>query len=124
MGKAARGADGWLYPWGNDFDPQKCNMEDTGIGTTSAVGLFPAGASPYGVEEMSGNVDEWCMTVWQGDYHEYKADLNTGGHDTARVLRGGSWFSSFRNARCAYRHRYSPVNRDYGLGFRVAVSLA
>ncbi|MBZ0307237.1 MAG: SUMF1/EgtB/PvdO family nonheme iron enzyme [Anaerolineae bacterium] len=53
--KAARGADGRVYPYGNEFDAAKGNTGETGIGQTSAVGMYPQGASPYGVLDMSGN---------------------------------------------------------------------
>ena len=120
--KAARGEDGRIFPWGNDFDVDKCNMSDTGIGTTSAVGMFPAGASPYRVEDMSGNVWEWCRTQFQ-DYPYWPDDgrevLEGGGR---RVLRGGSWDDYQRLARCAVRDGSDPGGRGDDVGFRVAAS--
>ncbi|NIO69120.1 MAG: SUMF1/EgtB/PvdO family nonheme iron enzyme, partial [Anaerolineae bacterium] len=88
--KAARGEDGRIFPWGDEFDATKCNMEDTGIGTTSAVGVFPAGESPYGVLDLSGNVWEWCRTKWRGSY-EKPSDESLEG-DVPRVLRGGAFY--------------------------------
>jgi hypothetical protein len=56
--KAARGTDGREYPYEGEFDAAKGNTHETGIRQTSAVGIFPDGASPYGVLDMSGNVEE------------------------------------------------------------------
>jgi len=86
--KAARSTDGRGYPWGDAPDPDRANYAGTGIGATSAVGCFPGGASPYGVEDLSGNVWEWCRTRWEGDYRRYRGDDALEG-TARRVVRGG-----------------------------------
>jgi formylglycine-generating enzyme required for sulfatase activity len=119
--KAARGTEGRIYPWGDASDPERANYNATGIGSTSAVGCFPGGESPYGVEEMVGNVWEWCGTKWVGTYREYQVDDEVEG-DALRVVRGGSFGSDEGGARCAYRFRLLPSNRNRFGGFRVVVS--
>ncbi|MFZ5916056.1 MAG: formylglycine-generating enzyme family protein [Chloroflexota bacterium] len=130
--KAARGADGRIFPWGNEFDADRCNMTDTGIGGTSAVGCFPGGKSPYGVEELSGNVWEWTRSVWGKDWekpdfeYSYKAEdgrenLELDG-TYLRVMRGGSFDDPRLLARCVCRYRGPPDLVWLILGFRVVVS--
>ena len=121
--KAARGEHGREWPWGNEFDSEKANTNEGGPGRTTPVGQYsPAGESPYGASDMAGNVWEWCGTL-KRDYpyqpDDGREDLEARG---SRVLRGGSWGSLQRDARCAYRHRYSPDLRNYLIGFRVAAS--
>jgi formylglycine-generating enzyme required for sulfatase activity len=118
--KASRGTDGRIYPWGAEPDPDRANYRDTGIGTTSAVGCFPAGASPYDVLDMSGNIWEWCQTKWRGSYEE-PADESFDGTGS-RVLRGGLWYLDQLFARCASRFRDAPAARNGSAGFRVVVS--
>jgi formylglycine-generating enzyme required for sulfatase activity len=119
--KAARGTDGRVFPWGDEANPNQANYDATGIDTTSAVGCFPGGASPYGVEDLSGNVWEWCRTKWQGSYAGYRDDNDLEGGAT-RVLRGGAFRNPSGHVRCASRAGYAP---DIGLryrGFRVVVA--
>ena len=122
--KAARGTDGHsIYPWGDELDRKRVNYNATGIGTTSAVGCFPDGKSPYGVEELSGNVWEWCRTKWEGNYEDYQNDNDVQGTDH-RVLRGGSFSGFTALVRCAYRFSRNPYLRLRYYGFRVVVSRA
>jgi len=130
--KAARGIDGQRYPWGDDPDPNRANYDETGIGTTSAVGCFPGGASPYGVEDLSGNVWEWTRSLWGEKWEKpdfrYPYDPKDGrenleaGHGVLRVLRGGAFNFVERSMRCAARFRDYPFNWNRDLGFRLVAS--
>lgn len=117
--KAGRGTDGRVYPYGNEFDVAKGNTRETGIGQTSAVGMFPNGASPYGVLDMSGNVWEWCLT----DYYNPVPDAKVENLRIAarRVLRGGSWLFSQGNVRAAFGSLNRPFIRNNRLGFRLVL---
>jgi formylglycine-generating enzyme required for sulfatase activity len=121
--KAARGTDGQVFPWGEEADPNRANYTDTGLGTTSAVGCFPGGMSPYGCLDMVGNVWEWTRSL----YRDYPYDPQDGrenleaGDDVLRVLRGGAFDGHTRLVRCASRLRLYPVNHDGRRGFRVVV---
>ncbi|MCP4543644.1 MAG: SUMF1/EgtB/PvdO family nonheme iron enzyme [Chloroflexi bacterium] len=122
--KAARGSDGRVYPWGQDADLNRANYSDTGIETTSAVGCFPGGGSPYGIEDLSGNVWEWTRSHWGKDYPYDPADGRenlAAGVNVSRVLRGGSFADSNRDVRCAYRYYNLPRLRSWYYGFRLVV---
>jgi formylglycine-generating enzyme required for sulfatase activity/predicted ATPase len=130
--RAARGADGRIYPWGAEADQQRANYGDSGIGGPSPVGCFPAGASPFGCEEMSGNVWEWTRSLWGKGWQDpdfrYPYDPQDGREDLAasdgdrRVLRGGSFDSNPRYVRCAVCLDLAPDFRLNYVGFRVVVS--
>ncbi|MBK8128869.1 MAG: formylglycine-generating enzyme family protein [bacterium] len=111
------------YIWGSARDANRANYKDSGIGSSSAVGCFPGGASPYGVEEMAGNVWEWLNSKHKG--YAYRTDDGREVVDASsdgRVLRGGSNYDDPTAMRCAFRGR-NYVHDDYGyLGFRVCVS--
>ena len=122
--KAARGTDGRIYPWGSDEDATRAAV-GLGLkrGATRPVDRNPAGASPYGVLELAGNVWEWVSTA----YAPYPYDAADGREDARaaaeRVLRGGSYASaSLTAARCAARSRSDPSRRQSHIGFRVARS--
>ncbi|HLP58289.1 MAG TPA: SUMF1/EgtB/PvdO family nonheme iron enzyme [Candidatus Deferrimicrobium sp.] len=123
--KAARGSRGFQYPWGDDFDKNKCNSDECGLGRTSPVGIFPDGKSPYECMDMAGNVWEWCSD-WYGDnyYNESPAENPQGPVDGSdRVLRGGSWIRHELDCRAAYRDGSHPAFRVGNVGFRLLRSL-
>lgn len=123
--KAARGEDGRVYPWGNEFDSKKANTIESKIGGTSEVGQFsPQGDSPYGCADMVGNVWEWCLD-WFNE-NEYKnrkdgvKDLKGPKSGSSRGLRGGSWdLDGIYYARVPARNDIRPGNQWYFSGFRV-----
>jgi formylglycine-generating enzyme required for sulfatase activity len=120
--KAARGADGRLWPWGDEWDPKRATTRENGPYDTTPVGAYsPGGNSPCGAADMAGNVWEWCSTKWRDDYTT-AADDSLGG-DAARVFRGGAFYLPAMFVRCASRRRFDPGSGDNGIGFRVAVSL-
>lgn len=120
--KAARGTDKRLYPWEGDFDPTKCNARETGILTTTSVGLFPSGASPSGCVDMAGNVLEWTADWYAENYYasSLTQDPRVPESGESRVLRGGA-FDGFRGlVRCAVRFAGVPDLMLSYVGFRVS----
>jgi formylglycine-generating enzyme required for sulfatase activity len=118
--KAARGTDGRIYPWGNqDPNCQLVNYSSC-AGDTSAVGSYPAGASPYGLLDMAGNVWEWVQDRYSDSYYASSPASNPPGPSSGdyRVLRGGAWLNESRNARSADRGWLNPGNRYDSGGFR------
>lgn len=114
------------YPWGNEFDKDKCNTRESGIRDTTPVGQYsPQGDSPYSVGDMAGDVLEWCVDRYDGNYYKNSPAQNPQGQFSgqARVLRGGSWFGDQSQARCADRFCDNPGFCDYFVGFRLAESV-
>jgi formylglycine-generating enzyme required for sulfatase activity len=122
--KAARGSDGRIYPWGDEWDAKKCNTRESGIGGTTPVGKFsPQGDSPYGCVDMAGNVWEWCADWYADSYYANSPTKNPAGPEKGdvRALRGGSFYHDAQVARCALRLRHHPPDGNWNLGFRVWV---
>jgi formylglycine-generating enzyme required for sulfatase activity len=121
--KAARGHDGRQYPWGEEYRSGYANVNEQyrNIGphylqTTSAVGMYPQGASPYDVLDLSGNVWEWCLNEY-----EKPTRIQEGGA-VDRVLRGGSWIGDVELASALVRSGFGdPHHRIDSYGFRVVV---
>lgn len=125
--KAARGTDGRRFPWGDEFDPNKCNVKASNINHTTEVGAnSPDGDSPYGCTDMAGNVWQWTSSlIWN-----YPYDPDDGREDLKvrdkRVIRGASYSSKLDRVPVAYRN--DPKENGYqerlshNLGFRCALS--
>ena len=121
--KAARGLDGRVYPWGNKQPSNNhANYPDAGFRTTVPVGSFPEGRSPYGAQDMSGNVWEWTRSL----YRDYPYDPSDGRELPAmtglRVLRGGSFLYRPHNLRTTTRIGDIPEIRMSDYGFRLVIT--
>jgi rhamnose transport system permease protein len=115
--KAARGTEQRMFPWGNLWgDATQANVKLTGLRGTAAVGSFPTGASPYGIEDMGGNVWEWTASpylAYPGSAYQdpqYSAE--------ARVTRGGGWFDDQNQVRSTNRSAAVVESANDDLGFR------
>lgn len=122
--KTARGNDQRIYPWGDNFDPWRCNTVESGKKMTTQVGLYsPGGDSTFEVSDMSGNVWEWTQSNLSA--YPYKPD--DGREITAAkskvVVRGGAWYYSRALARCSAREGVLADFISPALGFRLARSL-
>ncbi len=118
--RAARGRDGRVWPWGNQYVAGYANISEPygsagphSLGRTSAVGIYAEGASVEGVLDLIGNVWEWCLN------ENEKPKRMQAGDKQIRVLRGGSWQGHQINARAGFRHYRNPALRNYDFGFRV-----
>lgn len=134
--KAGRGSDRRYYPWGNmgpaserlNFCDQNCRdalrdaLANDGYAETAPVGSYPAGASPYNVFDMAGNVWEWVADWYSDTYYAISPASNPTGPASGqfRVVRGSNWYSIPQDLRITLRFRYSPTTFLDRLGFRCA----
>jgi formylglycine-generating enzyme required for sulfatase activity len=125
--KAARGSDARVYPWGDTFDAERTNCAESGLGKRSSVGCFPGGRSPYGAEDMSGNVWEWTRSRYASyPYPDTEAEQEeredlAAGPDEFRTGRGGSYDRARSMVRSTSRVKDVPNGSFPYYGFRIAV---
>jgi formylglycine-generating enzyme required for sulfatase activity len=117
---AATGGDATNnYPWGRDWDAARCNSGESHLLRTTAVGVYPSGATKDGVLDMAGNVWEWCLNKYENPSatESLQIDSDLG---VKRALRGGSWFNIPPGLRASHRFGNSAYNRFSYYGFRLA----
>jgi formylglycine-generating enzyme required for sulfatase activity len=130
---AARGGDNRTYPWGETAGQGNlANFADAnttfawrdpavndGYAETSPVGAYPAGASPFGIEDLSGNVWEWCLDYYETYKGGERANPRGPQHGAQRVYRGGSWKSRFASLKATARGYNQPTYASNDVGFRI-----
>jgi formylglycine-generating enzyme required for sulfatase activity len=121
--RAATGGDPTrTYPWGAEWDPKvepwRANTAESALGRSTAVGMYPAGASPMDVLDIAGTIYEWC----QNDFADPDDIAFPKSPQAPRVLRGGSWSVNRDGARSADRLRGYPLDRINFFSFRVVCS--
>ena len=103
-----------VYPWGKEWDNCRTNTRESELGCTTAVGMYPHGASPVGALDMAGNVWEFCLN----EFDWPRQTLVMG--KVNRVLRGGSFNDGPDLTRAADRYDIHPSLRNLIVGFRVS----
>jgi formylglycine-generating enzyme required for sulfatase activity len=130
---SARGTDGRVFPWGGHLDAghyanfADCRTSfawrdpqiDDGYAQGAPVGSYPRGASPFGIEDLSGNVFEWCLDDLEAYRGRERVNPKGGFRGTKRVYRGGSWKSRAHSVRGCARHFNAPNYSSNDVGFRV-----
>jgi Sulfatase-modifying factor enzyme 1/Novel STAND NTPase 1 len=111
-----------VYPWGSEWDAARCNSQKSEHRRTTAVGVYPKGATRQDVMDMAGNVWEWCLNKYgePGTPESLRMDND---NDGQRVLRGGSWGNEPEYLRTYYRNWNYFDKRDNYIGFRLAQDL-
>ncbi len=127
--KAARGTDGRLFPWGNNEPTTRhtnFNRDWEDVLTLRAVGSYPAGRSPYGLDDMAGNAREWVQDWYDPEYYKTAPDHDPRGPERGilKGIRGGSWHNGSNDIRTAIRGKGGFALKTDGTGFRCARDVA
>lgn len=123
--KAARGTDERTYPWGND-PPTPVHavygLKEGGAETVSIIGNHNMGQSPYGVQDLAGNLYEWVIDWYADNFYTNSPAINPRGpgEGTAKVQRGGSYINTPYRLRSSFRTKGDPTEQDPNVGFRCA----
>ena len=117
--KAARGNEGFEYPWGKIFKSELLNSDEAGFERLTPAGSFEAGKSPYGIYDMAGNVKEWTDSEYEKKVGEAELPFHGGSY---KILRGGSFRSNAEEVKVANIKYSPPTYRDIDVGFRCAKS--
>ena len=134
---AARGSTSRNFPWGDEFgNGQAANFADSrtnfpwrdttiddGFAETSPVGNYPRGASAFGIEDMAGNVFEWCIDSFEPYKGKEVTNPRNIRESQKRVYRGGSWKSRAASLRCSARNFNMPGYQSNDVGFRIVCEL-
>ena len=125
--KAGRGEGNRKYPWGDKFATNAANVSgsEDGYKYLAPPGSFEAGRSPYGIDDMTGNVAEWVADTYDENYYKKTPYQNPKGPELGdlKVVRGGSWRETEHNARLAKRFAAKHWRTDITIGIRCASDL-
>ena len=130
---AARGTEGRTFPWGercetghfanfadvNTAFPWRNAAINDGFAETAPVGSFPRGASAFGIEDLAGNVFEWCLDFYEPYRGKDVTNRRGPNQGAQRIYRGGSWRSKMTSLRASARHFNLPDYSSNDVGFRV-----
>jgi formylglycine-generating enzyme required for sulfatase activity len=117
---AAKGPEGWLWPWGSGFEQARANTRERGLGNTLPAGADLANASWVGALDMGGNAWEWTSSLSLPYPYDITDGRENPDRDGSRAIRGGSWLDPASSAHTSGRNQFDPALANINLGFRCA----
>ena len=120
--RAARGDDGRIWAWGNDWRDDAANTKESNRGITVPVGTLD-GAGPYGTQDLGGNVWEWTSSVALPYPYNPTDGRESPNERRGRTMRGGSWLDDKLAAHTTGRNSFQPDGTNVNIGFRCAQSV-